>query len=42
VVAPDELARTVEPGWLVQGGAWMLGRIPELERPAPRGRCDPE
>lgn len=34
LVAPEGLAGGIEPGWLVQGGAWILGRIPELEGPA--------
>lgn len=33
-VAPEELARTVEPGWLVQGSVWVLGRLPGLELPS--------
>ncbi|MDR7398332.1 MAG: hypothetical protein QN144_03405 [Armatimonadota bacterium] len=33
LVAPEDLAGGLEPGWLVQAGAWILARIPGLERP---------
>ncbi|MCS7235002.1 MAG: hypothetical protein RMM30_03375 [Armatimonadota bacterium] len=34
LVAPEEAVGSLEPGWLVQAGAWVLGRIPGPEQPA--------
>lgn len=33
LVVPEELSQGLEPGCLVQAGAWMLARLPALEAP---------